>query len=357
MDARNNYISSEKVFAHLDRIQGWRDGGKPAPITIEWDLSNRCSLGCQGCHFAYTHTRGPLAGHVKPIGATSGGDLADTGMVMRALGEVADAGVKGIVWTGGGEPTLHPDFDLIVQHAHALGLSQGMYTHGGHIGEARAALIKRCFTWVVVSLDRATAPAYAAYKNVSPRRFADACAGVERLAGGGATVGVSFLLDAESWQDAPAMLALGRSLGASYTTFRPMVLFDQTAPAAPNDDRAWITEALPLLREMAAQVDVQCDPDRFLQYRDWAGRPYTVCRGIRFNTTITPDGRVWVCPNRREFPGSSLGDLTKQSFTEIWSTHPGQWTDFADCRVMCRLHLMNIALDAIDQPFVHTAFV
>lgn len=353
------YITPDKIFAHLDRVQGWRNGEKPAPITIEWDLSNRCSLGCAGCHFAYTHTRGPLAGHDKPAGATSGGDLADPVMVKRVIDEVSAAGVQGVVWTGGGEPTLHPAFDHITAKALRVGLSQGMYTHGGHINPQRAVFVKRAFTWVVVSLDRHTPEGYSGYKRVPSKRFWDACAGIERLAAaqGDCTVGVSFLLDESSWQDAPEMLTLARSLGASYTTFRPMILFDQTAPAMPTDDRTWITHALPMLRELSAYADVECDPRRFLEYRDWAGRSYSVCRGIRYNTTITPDGRVWVCPNRREFPGSSIGDLSRESFADIWQRHPGQWTNFADCRAMCRLHLLNETLDAIETPHAHQAFV
>lgn len=351
------YITPDKIFAHLDRVQGWRDGLKPAPVTIEWDLSNRCSLGCAGCHFAYTHTRGPLAGHVKPAGATSGGDLADPVMVERAIKQVAAAGVQGVVWTGGGEPTLHPHFDSIIGWAALAGLSQGMYTHGGHISQERGGRIRDTFTWVVISLDRHTPEGYSAYKRVSPNRFKDACAGVEALAGGTCTVGASFLLDEGSWQDAPAMLALARSLGAAYTTFRPMIIFDQTSPSLPTDDRSWITEAAPMLRAMAAHPDVECDVDRFLMYRDWQGRKYSVCRGIRYNTTITPDGRVWVCPNRREFAGSELGDLSKESFSSIWARHPGQWTNFADCRAMCRLHLLNLTLDVIERPHAHASFV
>ncbi len=356
MAVQSNYIDSEKVFSHLDRIVAWQSGDKPAPITIEWDLSNRCSRGCSFCHFAYTHTRGPLAGHEKPVGATSGGDLAETSMVLRALAEVATAGVKGVVWTGGGEPTLHPEFDRITAEAAAVSLQQGMYTHGGHIKGTRGAYIRQDFTWVVVSLDRADEASYLAYKG---RGFRQSCEGIQALtsARGSCTVGVSFLLDAGSWESAPQMLALSRSLGADYTTFRPMIIFDQTSPATPTDERAWITEAEPMLRGLALESDVQCDPDRFLQYRDWAGRSYSVCRGIRYNTTITPDGRVWVCPNRREFPNSELGDLTKESFSSIWQRHPGQWTDFADCRAMCRLHLMNVALDALEKPRQHEAFV
>src|SRR5262245_36940895 len=121
-------ITPDKVYAHLDRIVAWRNGEKPAPVTIEWDLSTRCSRGCAFCHMAYTHVRGPLAGvYDGPKGSTPTGDLADTALVMRGLAEVAAAGVQGIVWSGGGEPTLHPAFEQITAEAARLGLQQGMY--------------------------------------------------------------------------------------------------------------------------------------------------------------------------------------------------------------------------------------
>jgi MoaA/NifB/PqqE/SkfB family radical SAM enzyme len=355
---QSSYITPDKVFAHLDRLQAWRAGEKPAPVTIEWDLSNRCSRGCSFCHFAYTHTRGPLRGkQAKPEGASAGGDLADTELVIRALSEVAAAGVKGIVWTGGGEPTLHPDFNLITAYAAGVGLEQGMYTHGGHIGKQRAERIRDRFTWVVVSLDRADAESYRAYKG---RGFEQSCEGIRLLAAadGPCVVGVSFLLDADTWRDAWRMLQLADGLGASYTTFRPMIHYTMDDPAMPPEDRSWITEAEPTLRELARTDGVVCDVDRFLMYRDWTrDRGYQTCYGIRMNATITPDGRVWVCPNRREFPNSCLGDLREESFAALWARHPGQWTDFTQCRAMCRLHLNNRILAAIEAPHEHTAFI
>ena len=57
----NTFITPAKAFAHLDRLQAWQHGETPAPVTVEWDLSNACSLSCQSCHMAYTHTAGPYA--------------------------------------------------------------------------------------------------------------------------------------------------------------------------------------------------------------------------------------------------------------------------------------------------------
>lgn len=344
------YITPDKVYAHLDRIVAWQRGEMPPPVTLEWDLTNRCSRGCDGCHFAYTHSRGPLA---KRRSADTG-DEADTTMVLRTLEEVATLGVRGVVWTGGGEPTLHPDFDAVTLFAHAVGLKQGIYTHGGHISPERGRAMRERFAWAVVSLDAHDRETYEAYKG---RGFEAACEGVRNLVGGPCVVGVSFLVSRDNWRDAGAMLALSRSLGASYATFRPMILFDVRTPAQASEDTSWITDALPTLQALSDTEGVICDVSRFTAYRDWQGRSYAACEGIKLNATITPDGRVWVCPNRRGFAGSDLGNLHHETFAALWRRHPGQWTDFAQCRVMCRLHQTNERLAALRAPALHTEFV
>lgn len=356
-----SYIDPKgKVFAHLSRLAAWRVGGRRAPVTIEWDLSNRCVLGCQSCHFAYTHTRGPWAtkpGRLLPMHQDAAGDLAETALVLRTLKDMRGAGVEGIVWTGGGEPTTHPEWMTIVDAAHAIGLEQGMYTLGGLLTKQSAAFLAERATWVVVSLDASTAVTYAAEKGVSEARWSAACDGIHWLSGHKAAVGVSFLLHAGNWRDMPNMVSLARGLGSTYTTFRPTVETQPDAPGTITGDRSWITEALPTLRMWEQAPDVEISPERFEQYRDWQGHGYQVCHGIKLNATITPDGRVWVCPNRREFAGSSIGDLRHESFEAIWAKHPGQWTDFRECRAMCRLHPVNQTLSLVFAERKHEAFI
>lgn len=349
-----------KVHAHLDRIVDWERGRRVAPVTLEWDLSNRCVLGCKDCHFAFTHTKGPWASKPRslPMLQSKGGDLADTHLVHRVLGEAKQAGVQGIVWSGGGEPTTHPDWLEIINHAHTLGLKQGMYTLGGLLTPITGKHLAERASWVVVSLDCITPAQYAADKGVPEKRFEAACNGIHALTGYSAVVGVSYLLHRDNWRDAPKMRALTQELGATYTTFRPAIHFDAARPAEPLGDRTWVTKALPLLTELAQEQDVECDPSRFALWRDWDGtRSYHACLGIRLSAAITPDGRVWVCTERRERANSSLGDLHTESFASVWAKHPAQWTDFSECRAMCRLHRVNEQLDAMSRPRAHAEFV
>lgn len=352
------YITPDKVFAHMDRLVDWQHGKKPSPVTVEWDLTNVCSLGCQACHFAHTHLRGPHTGAERPEGYTDTGAFADPDLVRRGLTEMAWAGVKGVVWSGGGEPTLHPDHLAIFAHAARQGLRQGMYTLGGHFTEESAVRVASTLDWVVVSLDAAGAETYARDKKVIPERFHAACRGIRWLAQAGrATVGVSFMLSDGNWRQAHAMLALAREHGATYSTFRPLIETDAQDPQVVTASREWVTDAMETLEELATEPDVECTPERFAAYRDWLGHDYDTCYGIRLNCTVTPDGRVWVCPQRRGIAGSEVGDLRTESFAALWERHPGAWTDFSGCRAMCRLHQTNQTLARVYALRPHEAFV
>ena len=339
----------------------WTRGETPAPVTVEWDLSNRCVLGCQDCHFAHTHVRGPWAmrPRVLPMAFESTGDLADTSLVMSTLEDMLRHGVRSIVWSGGGEPTTHPDWLLIVGHAKWLGLRQGMYTCGGLLNKEHGGKLGRAADWVVVSLDAPDATSYAAEKGVTESRFDAAVDGIRNLVGHSATVGVSFLLHADNWTRCKDMLALSRSLGATYTTFRPAVKTSPDRPSVPLDT-SWIALATDrtyrtVLQQVALEPDVEMDMERFRAYGSWNGHGYDECSAIQLHTTITPDGRVWVCPQRRGV--TAIGDLRVESFDEIWGRHPRSFSVDEGCRAMCRLHPVNEAMVSIRAPRAHEAFI
>ena len=348
----------EKLLWHLDKIGELRESGKTlAPINVEIDLSNRCSLGCEWCHFAYTHTRGPLKGkREKPEGAVLGGDLMDQQLIAQILDQLSEAGVRSITWTGGGEPTLHPHFNSAVIYADLLDLPQGIYTHGGHIDDHRARLLKDALTFVYVSLDAADRASYKKHKGVD--RFEAACDGIRNLvdAPGDATIGVGFLLTKENWHDAKKMAELAASLGADYAQFRPTILYDMHHPTKPLGDTSWVSDARVLLESLADDPLVSIDVKRFEQYADWHGHGYETCWWSMLQTCITPNGKVWTCVNKREHAAAEIGDLSQEAFSEIWQRHSvAKVTD--DCRVMCRGHLPNQTLDNLMQEPKHLEFV
>lgn len=345
-----------KLYHHLDKVHDLRRGRVSAPVNVEIDLSNRCNLGCFGCHFAHTHTRGPLANTARLEQHLPGGDVMDTQLARRILDELADYGIKSVTWTGGGEPTLHRSFDSIIDYAGIVGLEQGIYTNGTQITPGRALLMKRALEWVYVSLDECTAESYQVSKKVDA--FDKASAGIRNLvnAPGAAVIGIGFLLHAGNFRQIEDMVQLSRQLGADYCQFRPMIEFDPDDPSFILGETGWIDELRSCLWEYENAEDVIADPARFQMYRTWAGHEYKTCHWSRLQTVITPNGKVWACVNKREVPEACMGDLTTQRFAEIWASYQALPVN-DKCRVMCRGHLANVELDKLMQPAEHVNFI
>lgn len=353
-----------KVLWHADRLSQLRYSGRTvAPINVEIDLSNRCSHGCSWCHFAHTHTRGPLAGARRPAGMLDCGDLMDTTFALDLIDQLGGSSVRSITWSGGGEPTLHPQFTQIVEHAanwrhgRSWEMQQGLYTHGGHIDAGKAAVIKKNMTFVYVSLDECNAESFKASKGVN--RFDHVLAGISELvaAPGPATVGVGFLMHPGNADDIDRMVDLGRSLGVDYVQFRPIVNYDQDSPSKLAEDTAWIDTVIDGLEQHQGDPFVYADVDRFRMYQNWQGHGYNVCNWASMQTVITPNGKVWRCVNRRGHEGALLGDLTKDSFCDIWHRLGGPCAVSEDCRLMCRGHIANVTLAAVLTEPAHSNFV
>lgn len=351
-----------KVLWHVDRLAAIKQGKKPAPVNVEIDTSFRCSLGCQSCHFAYTHTRGPLAGkRDKPHNAIPGGDLIDYELAKSIIIQLKMFGVRSVTWTGGGEPTLHPQFNDIIRFTKVHNMPQGIYTHGGHIDQERAELMKQAMTWVYVSLDECTPEQYRQIKGVP--NFHKACQGVKNLvaAKGNATIGIGFLLHPGNWQQTDDMIRLGLDeLGADYVQFRPTVLYDQEQPDKPDEDTSWLSPVIAKLETYKDEVvggRVLADTERFQMYQEWNGRPYSTCHWAALQTVITPNGKVWTCVNKREHAGAELGDLSVDTFADIWQSAGGACRVDEACRTMCRGHIPNLTLDAVMTEPEHANFI
>lgn len=124
---------TEKLIYRIDDINKILNGEFPFPKTVDVNLTETCNLNCLGCH-------------TKEFRAAN--KFMPKEVFERNCDDWSKIGVKGVIFTGGGEPCLHPLFDDFVKYSLSKGLKVGCITNGTIPKDA----LTLC-DWVRVSLN------------------------------------------------------------------------------------------------------------------------------------------------------------------------------------------------------------
>lgn len=121
----------------LTRIEVPTDFHFAAPLMAWIELTRKCNLRCPHCFVE---------------GGTKRSTELTTERILWLLDEWAQMGVFSVVLTGG-EPTVHPDFLAIVDHAYRLGFTVAIATNGMALTDRLLRGIPSDDTIISISLD------------------------------------------------------------------------------------------------------------------------------------------------------------------------------------------------------------
>lgn len=335
--APSRHFRADKIFAHKDRLREWLRTGSAVPVTMEMDMTNVCNQKCPHCFGFY-----PERDQARMC-------LEEAKRIIR---EARILGVRGLTFTGGGDPMIHPDTPAAVAFAAEEGLDVGFITNAQKMTQAAADVISRYCVWVRVSLDAATPEVFFKTHGMGPKQWETVLNNVRLIVsckarqGSRATVGVGFLTCEKTRADVRAFAKLGRELGVDYAQYRPL-LSRHGEKEIDYSDESLISDML------AAQKEFQTDAYRVVcsehKYRRIAqgrvGRTYGKCHGQFFATVVGADKKMYVCCHMRGVEKYEIGDLSKKTMSEIWNGEEHRRVaasvDFADCTQLCRADSFN----------------
>jgi len=331
-----NPFAADKILGHTDRVQEWLATGRSRPVTVEFDLTNRCNQDCPRC-FGF---------HPKRDAAEMG--LEDARRIIR---QIRDLGARGLTFTGGGDPLVSPIVVPALRFARELGLDLGFITNAAALSEEAGRTILGCCQWVRVSLDAATPATYKLTHGMAAAALRRVLENVrllvrlQRETGSGCTIGLGFLTCAENRRDILPFAELGRDLGVDYVQYRPLLRRFGEAELDYSDPE--ILADMRRARELAAAGFQVVDSEhkyRLIQGGNWR-RSYVKCYGQHFAAVVAADGRMYVCCHMRGVEKYRLGDLSRQSLEEIWDSsrrrQVAESVDFRDCPPLCRCDSFN----------------
>ncbi|MDX6769547.1 MAG: radical SAM protein [Elusimicrobiota bacterium] len=357
-------FAPDKIFAHKDRVAEWLATGRSRPVTVELDMTNACNQKCPHCFGFY-----PERDQARLC----------LGEAKAVLDQLADAGARGVTFTGGGDPLVNPDTIAAVAHARARGLDVGFITNAQRLRPEDAAALVRDCTWLRVSLDAATPAVFRLTHGMGAAEFEKVLESVRLLArlkretGSAMTLGVGFLTSPATKADVHAFARLGRELGADYAQYRPL-LRRHGEPEQDYSDPDILAEMLRARADFETPAfRVLCSEHKYrLIEKGELGRPYKKCYGQDFAAVVGADRKMYVCCHMRGVAKYEIGDLAKATVAEVWDSEKrravADSVDFKDCPPLCRCDSFNQILwelkdegrplkDAPEGPWEHANFI
>jgi MoaA/NifB/PqqE/SkfB family radical SAM enzyme len=311
-----------KLLRHIDVVDASLRGEWVAPVSVEIDATNFCGHGCRFCSFGTEESQGYRQTNMVEF---------PTARMLSLLEELADAGVKSVTFTGGGEPLIHRHISAILEKATSVGLEWGVVTNGASLIGRSARAIADHATFCRVSLDSGSSETHQITHRVKKPQFAqilDNMRHVRSLALGRAianpiTLGASFCVMRSNWKEIYAAALAVKEHGGDYLEVRPTYPTDWRGDGWNEDlTREEVESAkVELLHTQTHLNDgtfsVIGMVDRFDALHGYQ-KLYTKCRSGAVSTVIGADGRIWQCCVQRGMDGFEAGNVMNRPFRDVW---------------------------------------
>ena len=348
-------IDSHKLIYHPERVACWLGGGNIYPIEAEVSLSGACNHRCKFCALEYTE--------YKPV-------FLDKALILDSFEQMAQRGLKSVIFSGEGEPLLHKDAPEVFIRTKELGLDLAMSTNGVLLTRDVAERCLSAFTWIRFSVSAGRAETYHSIHNGRPGDFervmANLAAAVEikRKRGLPTTLGVQLLLIRDNLQEALLLARRLKEIGLDYFTVKPFSRHPKSEIRVDLDfdyrDCLGLEDELKELEDPSFQVLFRSNSMKKLLKE----KKYEACHGLPFFTHIDASGDVWPCVallGEKEF---CFGNLARGGFASVWegeqrkrATASLEARGIAGCRELCRLDEINDYLHELRHPGGHVNFI
>lgn len=251
-------------------VKGWRRARlaglldnvpRVGPQTVHFDIANACNTRCTTC---WHHSPHLLAEHV-PSAAWKRESLP-----LTRFREVLDdllrlGGLEAIILSGMGDPSLNDDLYAMVERAHAEGIGVTIITNLLRLDLARlfgASRYPEVPLDLLTSICGVTGPVWQAFHaHPKPRGFDALTAQLERLAARGFRPKHVQVINAQNFDEVPAMVDFAARFPAKVVNFKLASLARGTEAVAmtPAQRAQLASELVPEAQRRAEVLGVQTD--------------------------------------------------------------------------------------------------
>jgi len=308
-----SFLKGNKVLNHPAKYAEWyAHGDTSGPVNIKIDLTNVCNHDCPGCiDYELIH---------------NDNNSLSFDLFEGLLDSLKKCGVKGINYTGGGEPTTHKQFDKIIRLTHEKGFKIGLICNGSRFDKWPMEELLCMFEWIRISLDAFSIETHKKTHGKTANfaltvRNMKLLARIKTKQNLSVTLGAGYITNQypEMDRELYKFIKLCKICGLDYAQLRPSFgfLYDYKSVDSEELNRIFC-DAMTYEDD---KFKVIIDEGKYKKILSGQGtcRSYNVCHAQSFkSTTITATGDLYICCSLTGKSEGYLGNIKFKSFYEIW---------------------------------------
>jgi len=317
---------SKKVTILYFKALDLKLGKKISPVMAIIHPTNRCNHRCPGCEYA------------NILGKASIENICDV------IDQLTELGIVSVLFTGGGEPTLHPSFANALLRAKENNLSIGIFSNGTTLNGPLCDIIADNADFIRISIDAATKETFQGVRGVPGKNLESVRKGIVSLLSkrdDKPEVGLKFLIRKTNLHEIIPFGEFGKSLGVDSIQFKPI------RQSEVDLDEGETEAAISMIDELKARYP------GFVQGGIKPIKATVPCWITPLRVLIDAEGKVFLCNyfnHRRD--SHCIGSLGQKRLTDIWFSkrHIEALKNIRPeecCLFDCRFHSLNAELQEL----------
>jgi radical SAM protein with 4Fe4S-binding SPASM domain len=265
------------------------------PISVAFEPTTSCNLRCPECPSG-------LRSFTRPTG------MLDSTLFKRVINELAPT-LQYLTFYFQGEPFLHPEFQNMVKYASAKGIYTATSTNAHFLKDDQAkATVESSLDRLIISIDGTTQDTYQSYRiGGTLDKVIEGTKNVlhwkKKLKSKTPHVIFQFLVVKPNEHQIPDVYTLAKKLGVGQVVLKTAQIYDYKNGS-----------------------DLIPEQNKYSRYQKDEQGVYTIknkmenhCWKMWHSCVITWDGKVVPCCFDKD-AHYTLGDLSKNSFQEVWNS-------------------------------------
>ncbi len=318
-----NRYSDLKIFGFQKKLESFRNGDITSPICVRIKPTNRCNHDCWWCIYAQDFRKGNPQGcyHLKTQmhNDISLQDEMPTEKLLDLIKELSGMGVRSIIFTGGGEPLLHPGIVPAMDSVIRAGMRLSIITNGQLLNESRAEILHKA-DWVRISMDYINEDQAKQSRGISGAAFNQIFVNLKDFCQSkpaSCDCAVNFIVTQENAGDLMQIAAILRECGINNIRFSPMWCDGFLDYHAPIKDcvHSMIQAAK---RKYEIESFSILDAYHILSPTKLVVRDVPRCFYMQTVPSIGADLCVYACHNKAYDKSGEIGTIANQSFRDLW---------------------------------------